>query len=1175
MREVVSFFLVRRTPLHGAVLRAGAIAVVLALIVTLSNRAEAQYYNQWHIIATFNTSIGCGYFFDENHGLIGSGVRWTEINPNAPCAIYKTTDGGGTWTTSVVPTSINGAVTSIYMQDTLTGYASILPSVDYSFNRTFGGSSLWKTTDGGNTWFDPYHLDHALTCVYGQNGLLVITKWDNAEYSNANRAPPDLAGGDYSYDGGITWTPAFRRGNGIAFSDSLNGVVTEMNPNSGGNTFWYTHDGGQNWLQSESDQYESWSVYAMPGQLTYFCANESQPGLPANTINWSTDAGVTWQTRASFFYYNGDPGASFTGTICGAGNTLYFQEDSGEATDQGPVGSTPGMFRSDDLGANWHYINGPTNSRDTRFVVTGCMGQVVYAFDGLGNVWKTDDGGDSTLTGLFSLSSDTINWNPNPCGDTLSFTTTGLNCIPITIDSASLVGVSEFLLLSSLPSDSLLPQTLTEGDSTAIRLLYSPTKSGQTVSKVKVYAHSGENVITKVLTIITRDTLASGLALSTDTARMSAGACTIAEDTVLISNLACAGMVLDSITFPSGEAFTEVSISNALPSFLLDTAPYPLRFIYRPDSAETDTLRANLYAHDGRQVYDTIISIIVQSEPVPEQIVLDSTQLTLTTKYCQPMLSNINLLAFGCDSILFDSVLSSNGNFTLLHTPSGLAPEIGDSVSIEYAPDSNGTASDTIHIFAHGKWGVCDTTILVSGSNFSLPQSATLSQNAITLATVGCVSLSDTLALGNLGCGVLYLDSVELGDDSEISISYDSTQLPLQSGNSLPFHITYSPNNGTAKSLILRLKMHTAQRVFDTTISVNVSNIIAAEPLILSSDSLYLFTKYCQPVTLPLKIGNFGCTEMSLDAMTISGDTMNEFKIPGLADSIDAGQWDSTTVTFTPDSAGQRVVSVTIHLHNSEQTFDTTLSIIGKNLIAPTPYIPVLPSLAAGQVLEIPVMLEPTADTFSIHSYAFHLSFNTDLLTPTGLDFANTISAQVLSSKLKPEPGIGCSGKVTLIDTISDSSQLSLPLVYVTANVSLTLDTTTSVTLDSFATNEEPTLGLCSIPESPFTLAQACGDPYLLDLLGAQPISFSFVGVAPNPASAGNWDVDYIVNAESSSLTLDIYDAAGTRISHTADLPTTAGEHHASIPIPTASGDYFLVLGNDREQKARKGSVAK
>ena len=51
--------------------------------------------------------------------------------------------------------------------------------------------------------------------------------------------------------------------------------------------------------------------------------------------------------------------------------------------------------------------------------------------------------------------------------------------------------------------------------------------------------------------------------------------------------------------------------------------------------------------------------------------------------------------------------------------------------------------------------------------------------------------------------------------------------------------------------------MHTAQRVIDTTVSAIVPNVIATEPLALSSDSLYL-TRYCQPITLPLAIGNWG-----------------------------------------------------------------------------------------------------------------------------------------------------------------------------------------------------------------------------------------------------------------------------------------------------------------------------
>ncbi len=825
-----------------------------------------------------------------------------------------------TWAPSLVPVNFPGAVTQISMIDSMNGYASVFSDVEFDFNGTFGASSIWQTTDGGSTWFDSLHLDHIATCVYAQQGLLLFTKWDYyyTHYFSQQvlpRLPIDEEGGEYSYNGGQTWTENFRRCNGIAFSDSLNGVVSEMNDDSAGNNFWVTMDAGRTWQPSISNQYESWSIYAVKGQEIYFCANESQPGLglPYRSINWSTDGGFTWRERASF------PVMHFTGTIAGVGNTLYIQTDTGTTYSYLDANSYQhGVYRSDDTGATWHFINGPTNSRDTRFAVTGCMGQVVYAFDGFGNVYKTTDGGDGTLTGSFALDSDTINWQPNPCGDSLAFSVTGVNCIPITIDSVSLVGTTEFL---QFPNDSTLPQKLTAGDSAEIKLLYSPTKSGKTVSKVTIHAHSGEDAVTKVLTIITQDTLTSGLALSADTLALKAGACAVAVDTVLLSNLACPGMVLDSVTFSSGE----VSIANTLPALLPDSIAYPLHFVFQSDSAGIDTLTAKLFAHDGRQIYDTTISIIVQSLPVPEQIIVDSTQLTFATKYCQPMLSTVYLLAFGCDSIIFDSVVSPNGNFVLLHAPSGLVPEVGDSLRIEYAPDSVGVSNDSIKIFAHGKWGLCDTTIFLSGRNVSLPQSVTLSQNAITLATGSCLSLFDTLLLGNQGCGVLYLDSVMLGDDSEVSVSYDSTVLPLSGGNSLPIHIAYSPLNGNSKALTLRLVMHIAQRVIDTTVSVTVSNVIATEPLALSSDSLYLFTRYCQPITLPLAIGNLGCSTMHIDSVVVLGDTLKEFSIPRFADSLQPGAWDSTSVTFTSDSSGSRSISVKMYINENGQTIDTII----------------------------------------------------------------------------------------------------------------------------------------------------------------------------------------------------------------------------------------------------------
>src|ERR1051325_10447699 len=233
-------------------------ALLVIFFVTFgATRSYGQY--TWKQVGSFNTSIGCGYFFDENTGLIGSSVRWSgDPSFNAsPCAIYRTTDGGTTWKSCTVPVQELGAITAISMQDANVGYASIMPA-----SRGGGFSSLWKTTDGGLTWTDPFQFDHAVTCVYGSGNLIVATTWDTWDQISNN----SVDGGLYSTDGGQSWNQGLfptggNGGNGIAFSDALNGVVSEMNPNSNGGTHWFTTDGGQTWHQTtSSNQYESWSV---------------------------------------------------------------------------------------------------------------------------------------------------------------------------------------------------------------------------------------------------------------------------------------------------------------------------------------------------------------------------------------------------------------------------------------------------------------------------------------------------------------------------------------------------------------------------------------------------------------------------------------------------------------------------------------------------------------------------------------------------------------------------------------------------------------------------------------------------------------------------------------------------------------------------------------------------
>ncbi|HEY3875343.1 MAG TPA: hypothetical protein VGM92_07685, partial [Candidatus Kapabacteria bacterium] len=1076
-------------------------------MVTIVSTASAQY--TWTWLTKFPTCIGSAYFFDENHGLIGSGVRWDLYTGNGPCAIYRTTDGGLSWKASQVPTTIKGAVTAISMQDSLIGYASILPSMDYSSFGTFGGTSLWKTTDGGVTWFDPFHQDHSISCVYGQSGLLLFTKWDNADYTDVHRAPPDQTGGSYSFDGGTTWTTNFRRGNGIAFSDSLNGVISEMNDDNGGNNFWVTTDAGRSW-QATTNQYESWSVYAMKGKGTYFCSNESQLYLPSTGINWSTDSGFTWQKRFSFQTMH------FTGTIAGAVNELYFQTDTGLY--EGPS-YAQGLYRSDDLGASWHYIGGPSTSRDSRFAVTGCLGQVVYAFDAYGNVYKTVDGGDGTIHGTVALENDTIVWNPKLCGDTLNVPVLSGNCIPVAVDSIFLPNGSPFVWLKS---GNALPGVLSLGDTAKVQLGFAPPKAGTVVSNVYVAAHAGSHSIWKLLTVISNVIDTVGVELSTDSISLAAGPCQTAVDSIAIADGSCLGVVLDSVTLSSGELGTTSSFPVTIP----DNGSYTLPVLYSPDSGGTHTLLAHLYCHDALRTYDTTVSVYAQSVQPQLALVVDSTMLTIGTKYCNPVSSLISFGSNACDTVTIDSIVSSNGSFHPMLGSGTLASGGKDTVSILFDPDSSGTYMGTLHVYAHARSGPCDTILSISAANVALKQCETLSDTLLTMATTGCQSLLDTIFLGNQGCDSLYLDSILVENDSEVSVQYDSSVAPIAAPGSIPISFAYQPNDGISKSTVVHLFAHTPSRSIDTTVTLALSNTVPAVPLALGSDSLWLFTKYCQPVTIPFQLGNLGC-QNAIDSMEIVGDSLGEFSVVNDQDTIHAGTWEQSSVVFRPDAPGTRSCSAHLSFYSNGKEIDTTITIAAENLTAPVAYLPSLDSLMAGMELRIPLMIQPTTDTFTVHSFAFHLTFNTDLLTPDGLDFTGVCDANIDSSKWTPEAN-GVSVHVWLHDTISDTARLMFPLVAAKAKVSLAKDTMTEILLDSFVTDREPTLAPCSIPSQTFTLAMACGDPLLLEALRSEPLNFSFISVTPNPSDGGNWDLTYTVNGGGNGLWANVYNVVGT-----------------------------------------------
>jgi hypothetical protein len=434
------------------------ILIVSASITGISRNSTAT----WNLIKQMPAPIDCGFFFDEMNGFVGSGIRDNFANV---AQIYGTVDGGKTWTTQVVPNA-RGAVTSIFMLDKTTGYASIFSS----------SNTLWKTVDGGKTWNNLPMANGTAPCVYATKSAVMLTTW--------------VYPGGVSFDGGKTFNQTFtdrqlRQSSGIDFTDDLHGVVT-MGPhptgfNIGASTY-STSDGGVNWTKGYALD-ESWGVYALKGSQSFFAAAEGSVGNVTNSIYRSDDNGVTWQAIYTF----PDPGLRFTGHLSGSGKRLYFQTD---------VNFQGGMYRSDDLGLSWNPIGGPFHSRDTRFVVTGCIGQVVYAFDENGAIWKTTDGGDGTLaTGApLTLSADTLRFSSKYCQSSINASLLfDQSCLSTTIDSTVLSRNPSRAF--TVPHDPRVTLTSDNGDSVQIK--YDPQFSAGDTSILTIYAHQGGLAIVK------------------------------------------------------------------------------------------------------------------------------------------------------------------------------------------------------------------------------------------------------------------------------------------------------------------------------------------------------------------------------------------------------------------------------------------------------------------------------------------------------------------------------------------------------------------------------------------------------------------------------------------------------------------------------------------------------
>ena len=262
---------------------------VLALMLLFNTGMKAQ----WEEVFT-----GSGYFMRDICFVPGSDGLWQEGWAIAyEGDIFKTTDGGDTWST--ITQSFSTALAGIDFPNSDTGYICTLDN------------KILMSTDGGNNWSVSYNGSVNFDKIAFRDGLNGVASGTFKLYTN---------------DGGTTWTTG---SGGSSYWDLDHGSGDYYYGVNLGGSLGKTTDGGANWS-------DVGSLGVMCMMVDFMDSDHGMFGGDLSTIKVTHDGGGTWSTNT----LGGGQDAINCGGFFDA-DTIYAAGSSGE------------VFKTTDGGTTW------------------------------------------------------------------------------------------------------------------------------------------------------------------------------------------------------------------------------------------------------------------------------------------------------------------------------------------------------------------------------------------------------------------------------------------------------------------------------------------------------------------------------------------------------------------------------------------------------------------------------------------------------------------------------------------------------------------------------------------------------------------------------------------------------------------------------------------------------
>ena len=267
--------------------------------------------------------------------------------PNAERGVYKSTDGGKTWKKILFVNDQTGAITlAMDPADPRVLYATMWQAYrrPWTFSSGGPGSGIFKTTDGGATWTNISHAQGLPTGIFGKAGIAVAPSNPNVVYALIQAKFHDAAGGLFrSKDGGHSWKLI---NDSMAITQrSFYYMRVYVDPKDADTIYlpnvnvFVSHDGGKKLKELHPPHGDNHAFWINPEQpQTLIEGNDGGASV-------SLDGGKSWSTESNqptgqFYHANLDD--QFPFHIYGA------QQDRGSIESPSAVasGGIPGVWQS-------------------------------------------------------------------------------------------------------------------------------------------------------------------------------------------------------------------------------------------------------------------------------------------------------------------------------------------------------------------------------------------------------------------------------------------------------------------------------------------------------------------------------------------------------------------------------------------------------------------------------------------------------------------------------------------------------------------------------------------------------------------------------------------------------------------------------------------------------------